>query len=94
MTEIEKAKFLEAYSVLLARILCKVPAFEQYRKLVPDHLPHEFSKKMSRKSTVYPLQIMMKNECKHEDCLAIMDTYEQELISLYTQSFGKLCYSL
>lgn len=89
MTEFEKAKFLEAYGVLLARILCKVPGFQQYRKLVPNHISHEFSQKMSTKSVVYPLPIMFKNETKHEDCMAIMDNYEEQLISLYSQAFGK-----
>lgn len=92
MDELEKGKFLEAYSVLLARNLCKIPTFEQYRKLVPDHLLHEFSQKMSSKSVVYPMQIMMKNESKHEDCLAIMDSYEEQLIKLYSGAFGKFSY--
>ena len=86
----EKAKLLHAYSVLLARILCKIPAFQQFKKLVPSHLPHEFSEKMSQKSAVYPLPIMFKNESKHEDCMAIMDSYEEQLINLYGRAFGML----
>ena len=51
----DKAKLLHYYAVLLARILCPKPAFQQYGILVPKHIPHEFSKKMSR-STSYHVQ--------------------------------------
>lgn len=77
-----------AYSVLLARILCKLPAFQSYKKLIPEHLPHEYSKKMEAKSLVYPLPIQFRNEAKHEDCLCIMDTYEDQLIKMFTEAFG------
>ena len=60
-----------------------LPAFSPY-----SALSHEFSQKMSSKSYVFPLPIMMKNESKHEDCMAIMDSYEEQLISLYGQAFG------
>ncbi|KAH3880084.1 hypothetical protein DPMN_003996 [Dreissena polymorpha] len=44
----EKDKLLHSYAVLIARTLCKVPAFRKYSKHVPKHVPHEFSENMSR----------------------------------------------
>lgn len=83
----EKLKY--SYCVLLARILCTIPAFQRLRKLLPDHIPHEYTRKMSAASKVYPLPIMFKNKAKHSDCLAIMDGYESQLVDLYTKAFGK-----
>jgi hypothetical protein len=42
---------------------------------------------MSPVSKVYPLPIIFKNEAKHEDCLAIMDEYESQLVDIYTKAF-------
>lgn len=86
---LKQERLAYAYSVLLARILCKLPAFQSYKKLIPEHLPHEYSKKMEAKSLVYPLPIQFRNEAKHEDCLCIMDTYEDQLIKMFTEAFGK-----
>ena len=73
-----KKRLCSAYSVLLARIMCSMPAFHQYGKIFPKHIPHEFSNKMSEATTVLPPEIMFKNEVKHEDCLSIMDSYEDQ----------------
>lgn len=74
---------------LLSRILCQLPYFEKYEKFLPKHIPHEFSQKMAVASNVMPLPIQFKNEAKHEDCLAIMDAYEDQITTLYQAAFGK-----
>jgi hypothetical protein len=94
MTDLEKDKFLGAYSVLLGRILCNIPAFHTLKKHIPSHIPHEYSQKMATKSQVFPLPIMFYNEAKHEDCMKIMDSYEDQLTSLYTNAFGKYFYDI
>lgn len=85
---VKRERLKYSYCVLLGRILCKIPAFQHLKKLLPDHLPHEYTRKMSAPSKVFPLPIMFKNEAKHEDCLAIMDGYESQLVDLYTEAFG------
>ena len=90
MTDLERARFMDAYSILLVRVLCSLPAFRPCISLVPRHISHEYSQKMSSKSYVFPLSIIMKNESKHEDCMAIMGSYEEQLISLYRRAFGKI----
>jgi hypothetical protein len=37
----------------------------------------------------FPLPIQFKNEAKHEDCLSIMDKYEEQLVNLFKDAFGK-----
>jgi hypothetical protein len=37
---------------------------------------HEYTELMSRKSHTAQLPIINANETKHEDCLKLMDTYE------------------
>lgn len=86
--ELQKQKMEHAYSVLIGRILCKFSGFERFEKAIPEHIPHEFMAKMSSKSTVLPLPIQFKNEAKHEDCLGIMDCYEDQLTKIYTGAFG------
>ena len=44
---------------------------------------------MSQKSHVYQLPLLMKNEAKHEDCVDILDEYENTLGEIFEQSFGK-----
>lgn len=44
---------------------------------------------MSRRSHVYPLPIMFRNESKHEDCMVVMDSYEEQLITLHNLALGK-----
>lgn len=86
---LQQERLSYAYGILLARILCQLPAFHCYKKLIPEHIPHEYSKKMEKKSMVFPLPIQFKKEAKHEVCLAIMDMYEDQLIKMYTEAYGK-----
>ena len=43
---------------------------------------------MCQKSQVFSLPLMFKNEIKYEDCIDIMDEYEEQLIQLFTSSHG------
>ena len=40
-------------------------------KFVPKHILHCYSKEMSKKSEVYALDVLMKNEAKHADMIDI-----------------------
>ena len=44
---------------------------------------------MSKPSKVFPLPIMLKNEAKYEECIDILDGYEDQLINLFTKAHGK-----
>jgi hypothetical protein len=85
----ERLKFMDVCCVLLCRILCQLPFFQKFGKVLPKHIPHEFSQKMAAPSKVMPMPIQFRNEAKHEDCLAIMDAYEDQITALYQTAFGK-----
>ena len=88
--EFQKQKLMHAYCILLGRILCKLPAFQTFRNIIPNHIPHEFMARMSERSIVLHLPIQFKNEAKHEDCLSLMDSYEDQLTQMYRGAFGKI----
>ena len=84
----------QSYMVLIGRIASQsLDAFRHFSAIIPRHIPHAYSDHMAQKSKVFGLPIMMKNEAKYDDCLDILDMYEEQLISLHTEVFGK-CLSL
>ena len=77
------------YKILVGRILIKhVPALKWMSRFLPSHIQHEYTDQMSKKSKIHPLPIQFRNETKHEDCVAILNTYEATLIDVYTKAFG------
>jgi len=66
--------------------------FSWMRPVVTAHIYHPYQKQMSQKSEVFQLPIQMKNESKHEDCVDILDGYEELLTGLFNQAFGNYCY--
>lgn len=83
----------DAYRVIVGRMLTKLPQFNYLQKFLPVHIPHLYSVKMARKSIVIPLGIQHKNETKHEDCIAIMDTYMDKLTELFLAAFGEFSFT-
>lgn len=47
-----------------------------------------YSDYMSKKQDMFSLPIFFKNESKNEDCLEIMDKYEEQLEDVFTEAFG------
>ena len=64
-------------------------SFSWLNAVLPKHINHPYQAQMSRKSDVYQLPIMMKNEAKHEDCVDILDEYENILCDIFNKAFGK-----
>lgn len=89
LTPVEKNHLLQSNSVLAGRIMCNhFPKFKWMASVLPDHIPQTYGDYVSQKSKVYPLPIVMKNEAKYEECVDILDHYEDELIALYTAAHG------
>ena len=66
--------------ILVRRILT-----EFLTKVVPKHILHQYSNKMAEKSEVIVLDVLMKNETKHEDMLDIMRAMQDYLGESYPQ---------
>lgn len=74
---------------VVGRILVEFKEFSWLRAVIPAHIYHPYQKEMSQKSAVYELPIMMKNEAKHEDCVDILDQYEEVLGEIFLKAFGR-----
>ena len=65
---------------LVSRVLTQYfPALVLLAKVVPKHIPHHYTEEMSKKSEVFVLDVLMKNEAKHQDMIEIMKTYQKYL---------------
>ena len=71
-----------------------MPAFQWLKKILPNHIAHQYEEEMAKKSKVFGLPIQFKNEAKYEDCVDIMDNYIEQLTSLHTEAFGTLITTL
>lgn len=59
--------------VLVSRILTQyITGLTPFRKAIPKHIMHIYSKEMSQKSHIFLLDILMKNEVNHADMIEIM----------------------
>ena len=88
-----KLKLVNSYKVLIGRILAEY--FQELKwmgEVLPTHMPHTYQEQMAQKSLIHPLPIQFRNEVKHEDCVAIMDTYQHQLSQLYTEAFGDISF--
>ncbi|KAH3704200.1 hypothetical protein DPMN_079256 [Dreissena polymorpha] len=54
--------------------------------VVPDHIPHHLEETMSRQTKSFTLPILLKNEAKYEDCVCIMDSYNQQMSDWYRKA--------
>ena len=90
LSPVEEMHLFDAYTVILGRILlalCPVH-FQWMEDLLPEHIPHNYSEHMARKSTVLGLPMQLKNEAELADCIDIMDGYVDQLGEIYTEALG------
>ena len=53
--------------------------FQWMEAVVSAHIEHPLEDIMYRETKVYPLPILLKNEIIYEDCICILDSYEQQI---------------
>lgn len=87
-----KHSLISSYSILIGRIMTKMPAFSWLAKVLPIHIPHQYSEYMEKKSKIFPLQLMFSNESAYEDVFDIMDQYMNDVTRLYQAAYGIPCY--
>ena len=76
------------YMIILARIISDIPAFSWMKSVLPEHIEHPDAANMAKKSQVFPLRVMCKNEADHEDCIDILDSYEDLLTGYFKEATG------
>lgn len=80
-------KFKESLKVLLGRILCEnIDHFSWMKTIIPKHIPHDYENAMSKKSEVFLLPVLLKNEQSLSDCIHILQSYEQQSTLWYTKA--------
>jgi len=85
----------ENIKCLVARQLIQLfpEQFQWMEAVVPAHIEHPLEDIMSRETKSYPLPIQLKNEMKYEDCICILDSFEQQMKQLYeTAGRGRYFY--
>lgn len=73
--------------------IMSIAIFSEVWEDFAKHILHEFSQKMACASKVMPLPTQFKYEAEHEDCLAIMDKFEDQITTMYQTAFGKYMFS-
>ena len=76
---------------LIGRILTQYfPALAPLSKVVPKHIPHQYSYQMSQKSDIAVLDVLMKNEILRSDMLDIMQVLQDYLGKNYPDDYRVL----
>ncbi|XP_014667952.1 PREDICTED: uncharacterized protein LOC106809399 [Priapulus caudatus] len=83
-----KRRLEYAYEIILARIISTLPAFSWMKELLPKHIHHAYSAKMCQKSKVFQLPLQFRDEKKHDECLCILDEWQETLQSMYDEVYG------
>lgn len=83
----ERQSLLSSYKVMLGRLMVKnLPAFKWLENILPHHIPHQYAHITSKKSTIIPQKLILKDEKKYEDCVGIL----QEAQCMLTECFKGL----
>ena len=75
VTDSDSEKKLAAVKRRTSRLTIEpeyIPALGFLSGVVPKHILHKYLQKMSKKSKVVVLDVLMKNETEHKDMLEIM----------------------
>ena len=76
--------YRETAKVIIARVMIDfLPYFRFLKEVIPDHIQHQYSDLLSKKSTIMSMPIIDANEQNYEDCVEILRTYERWI--------GKFC---
>lgn len=77
---------------IISRVLTRyITGLSPLAKVTPKHILHKYSREMAQKSEVYTLDVMMKNEAKHADMIAIMRKLQEFLGKDYSEERRVVC---
>ncbi|KAH3809428.1 hypothetical protein DPMN_137797 [Dreissena polymorpha] len=71
-------------------IFSRFKDFSWLQKVLSAHIYHPYQAEMRQPSEVFQLPIILKNEAKHEDCIDILDQYQQVLGDVYMKAFVRI----
>lgn len=87
----EVKKLNSDFKVLVGRVFLEFfnqPLFAVVKKLVPQHIVHQYTKEMSSKSEVFPLPIQLnfKDEKKYSDVVDILANLETTFENIFKEA--------
>ncbi|KAL4220323.1 hypothetical protein ACF0H5_020730 [Mactra antiquata] len=84
-SNVEYQQYTDSLKFLLARELIQCPGFSWMQSIIPDHIPHNHED-MKKKSEVFVLPVSLNNEASYQDCIHIMEEYEQYINKWYMKT--------
>ncbi|XP_048249938.1 uncharacterized protein LOC124128741 isoform X2 [Haliotis rufescens] len=83
----EIKKFRNCLKIFIARKLVhNISGLSWMKSILPEHIPHDHQEEMSKRSSIFILPIMLKNESKYSDCIGIMDGYVEWINRWYAKA--------
>ncbi|XP_050396775.1 uncharacterized protein LOC126815254 [Patella vulgata] len=87
LNENEKAKFKQDLKILIAQEMVDVfHCFKWMNLVLPKNIPHEYEEEMSTKSHSHIMPVILKNEQKYDDCIDILQSYQEQTQRWYHES--------
>jgi len=72
--------FRKDIKILVARLLiAELDHFKWMELVVPNHIQNSIANIIARPTASYYLPLLLKNETQYDDCIQIMDSYEEQL---------------
>jgi hypothetical protein len=86
-TVAENGHYKETLKILLGRILAKTcSGFHWMKKVLPNHITHQYSNEMAAKSEIHMLPVSLHNETNYSDCIKILDEYVMQVNRWYSKA--------
>ena len=89
LSQEEVKKLISDFKVLVGRVFLEFfnqPQFAAVKKLVPQHIVHQYTKEMSSKSEAFPLPIQFKDEKKYSDVVDILANLETTFENIFREA--------
>ena len=87
ITNQETDKTRARYKVFVARLICEFfKEFDFFKDLVPMHSSCGYQEEMRKKTVVIPFPVVMKDEKKYSDLVAVLDTLETWSHDLFSEA--------
>ena len=77
----------KSLKVLIGRIMVDyLDSLKWMKQVLPNHISHPLEDDMGKKSDIFWLPVMIKNEASYSDCVQIMNEYERQIADWYTKA--------
>ncbi|XP_057312277.1 uncharacterized protein LOC130653781 [Hydractinia symbiolongicarpus] len=80
----EWEEYTKTSAVIVGRIMADFfTQFKFFKKVLPEHINHEYSEEMNKKSKIISMPIINANENNYQDCVVALRTFEFWIAEIY-----------